>query len=163
LTTLFDGSSNAPASANQASGNNQNKPSKGIKKVESPILMQFEGIVNALKSSDSLDFIGEILANSNIQAVVTVRTDFFSQSGMPETIDGEFRVLGKVTRVLRTSDDEPIDLLRKTVFGTVSTHLLTQPILDNLSNLQSVGFKPTDLVTSISYPSLMIIPIAIFA
>lgn len=126
-----------------------------------PILKQMDGMLTALNQSDSLELVGELIGTQNIKAVLTTRPDFFSQGGSTEIIDGEFHVLGKVVRVVKSESDESINLLRKTAFGRFQNSLFGQ-FADALTGLEEIGMRSSELVTEIDSPAILIVPIAIF-
>lgn len=96
------------------------------------------------------------------RAVLPTKLDYFNDRNASEIIDGKFRVLGKVIRVVGDDSGEAINLLRKTVFGK-----LDHRVFDQLENIfvdqEEVGLKFPELFAEIEVPALQVIPIAIFA
>jgi len=122
---------------------------------------QMEGILSALTQFDSIEIIGEMLNLKGVKAVLSAKLDYFSDRNASEIVDGEFRVLGKIVRVIRPGSEEGINLLRKTSFGVLSTSLLGQ-IGDSLQGAEEAGVKLPEFVTEVKGPALQVIPISIF-
>ena len=81
---------------------------------------------------------------------------------MNEIIDGQYRVIGKITKVI-VDPNSSISLLRNTSFS-----LMRQSMLDSLfvgfksSEVQDAGMVIPDISTTVTGPAVMILPIAIF-
>ena len=97
-----------------------------------------------------------------MKSVLTARLDFFSQGSALEIVDGEFRILGKVVRVVDSDSEEPINLLRKTTFGRFDKEVLNT-LSEAFVGSESKGLRFPELITEVEGPALQIIPIAIFA
>ena len=126
------------------------------------LLGQMDKVLGALAQSDSIELIGELLDAPNVKSVLTARLDFFSQGNSSEIIDGEFRILGKITRIVDSTSGEPINLLRKTTFGRLNRQLFDQ-LFQGFGKLEEAGLSLPRIVTEIEGPALQVIPIAIFA
>ena len=150
--------------AKPAKGKRKGKQEKAARGQDSNqlIMQQLDGMLNALTKSNTVELIAEILGTSTVKAVLSAELDYFNDRNASEIIDGEFRVLGKVVRVIKSSSSETINLLRKTSFSKVQ-----RKVFDNLANTfvgaEEVGVKFPELVTEIKGPALQVIPIAIFA
>lgn len=123
------------------------------------IMQQMDGMLNALSQSNSVELVGELVSNPEIQAVLTTKLDFFTSGGATEIIDGEFRILGKVIRIIRS--DESINLLRKTTFGRFDPKMLNQ-FSSSFEGIENAGLNFPEFITEIEAPALQVIPIAIF-
>ena len=101
-------------------------PQKGSrpKNQNQVIIQQLDGILKALSQPNSIELVGELVSNPEIKVVLTTKSDFFTPGGEAEIIDGEFLILGKVIRVIRS--DESINLLRKTTFGRFKEDILNK-------------------------------------
>ena len=126
-----------------------------------PIMTLINGMLASLTQSNSLELIGELLEAPDTKAVISTKVNYFSDKNATEIIDGEFRVLGKVVRIIKTDSDTPINLLRKTSFGLLDSNLLTQ-FKTAFEGIEKAGIKIPKLVTEIKGPALVVIPIAIF-
>jgi hypothetical protein len=125
------------------------------------IMRQLDGMLDALTQSNSIELIGELLDVPGVKAVLPARLEFFSRGDASEVVDGEFRVLGKVTRVVRLGSEESINLLRKTAFGGFRQQLFDQ-LADAFEGSQEIGITFPELVTRIEAPAFQVVPIAIF-
>jgi len=126
------------------------------------IMEQMNGMLTALSQSNSVELVGELVSTPDIQAVLTTKLDFFTSGGETEIIDGEFRILGKVIRIIRSDDSsESINLLRKTTFGRFDPSVLSQ-FSSGFEGMGNAGLQFPEFVTEIQAPAFQVIPIAIF-
>jgi hypothetical protein len=126
----------------------------------STIKKQIEAILEAVSSEGSEDLIGEGVAG--VTVVLTAEQSYFVDPTLNDVIDGEFRVLGKVARVVSDTNGQPISLLRKSPLGIFGDQLVQQ-FADGFKQLGSKGLSIPDVHTKIEGPAIQIIPIAIFA
>jgi hypothetical protein len=143
----------------------KNPPEKVLQKGSRPknqnqvIMQQMDGMLKALSQSNSVELVGGLISNPKIQVVLTTKLDFFTPGGETEIIDGEFRILGKVIRIIRL--DESINLLRKTTFGRLDQKTLSQ-FFSGFEGIENAGLRIPESVTEIQAPAFQVIPIAIF-
>jgi hypothetical protein len=79
---------------------------------------------------------------------------------MNEIIEGNYKILGKVSKIVRDEKDE-INLLRNTSFSLIQKSML-DTMFSGLSSLEKDGLNTPEISTNIQGPALMVIPIAIF-
>jgi len=125
------------------------------------IMRQLEGMLMALTQSKSLEIIGEMLDIPGVKAVLSAKLNYFSDQNAQEIIDGEFRVLGKVIRVIGSGSEDTINLLRKTSFGRFDRNIIDQ-LASAFVGVKEAGINFPEFITEIQGPALQIIPIAIF-
>ena len=155
LTTVF---SPEDASLQKKPGT---KPDKHHLNPHDKMAGNLDAILKDLQQSGSLEIIGEIFENKKIRAVLSTKIQFFNNRDTTDLIDGEFRVFGKVVRVIKADSDESINLLRKTSFGMLNKEKFsTFPTA--LENAKDAGVKIPELIVDINGPAIQIIPIAIF-
>ncbi|MBI2305015.1 MAG: hypothetical protein HYU86_09775 [Chloroflexi bacterium] len=142
---------------------NGGKPGKSGRPQDAtqPVMRQLDGMLTALTQSDSLELIGELLDVQDAKAVLSAKLHYFSDRNASEIIDGEFRVLGKVIRVIALDSGDTINLLRKTSFGRLNRKVFDK-LASAFAGAEEAGVKFSELVTEIRGPALQIIPIAIF-
>jgi len=140
----------------------QGKAGQGARKASgsSPVKKQIEALLEAVSSEGSEDLIGEGVAG--ITVVLTAEPSYFVDPTLNDVIDGEFRVLGKVARVVSDVDGQPISLLRKTPLGIFGDQVVKQ-FSDGFQELAQSGLSIPSLKTQIEGPAIQMIPIAIFA
>lgn len=134
------------------------------KKAQDPnavIMRKLDGMLSALTPSNSVELIGELLDVPGVKSVLTAKLDFFGQEDSSEIIDGEFRILGKVTRVVALGSDESINLLRKTTLRAFDRRLFDQ-LADAFVESEAAGVHFPKILTEIQGPAFQVIPIAIF-
>ena len=128
------------------------------------IITQMKAISSGLQSGDIVDLICQSNCNGKIiKTVLPVYNDYFFNKNMNEITDGQYRVIGKVTKV--TYDDgDSINLLRNTSFS-----LMQQATLDKMFNtgfqnedMKKAGIEIPNISTTFSGPAVMILPIAVF-
>jgi hypothetical protein len=125
------------------------------------VVRQMDALLAALTESRSVDLVGELLNAAGVRAVISSRLDFFNQGNTSEIIDGEFLVFGKATRVVQTSTQEPISLLRKTPLRGLRSHQIEQ-LAAAFTQAAEVGLQTSEFVTEIPGPALLVFPIAIY-
>ena len=136
-------------------------PQKGSrpKNTNTEIMRQMDGMLSALAQSNSIELVGELVSTPEIKTVVTTKLDYFTPGGSTDIIDGEFRILGKVIRIVHP--DESINLLRKTTFGKFDQKIFSQ-FSTAFEGAENAGLHFPEFVTEIQAPALQVIPIAIF-
>ena len=151
LAILFDEKRSQPKKQQRAPQNSD------FQKIQKQMLAFSE----SLKTGETIDLTAENLSTSHT-AVITVETGSLNDPMMSDLVDGMFRVLGKVTRSLKT-ESESISLIRKTALSKMPSPLLMK-ILSQLSTLGSEqGFDIPRLEWEIPGPAIQILPVAIYA
>lgn len=92
-----------------------------------------------------------------LRAVLTVSTEFYSETTSEYLREGQFTVLGKVTRVLGGS--EAINLTRRTVLGVAGEKMVSE-LLGKVNEAEGFDFKVDDPI--VKAPAVQILPMAIF-
>ena len=126
------------------------------------VLKQLEKLQEQLNSGDTADLMGIEVRDPEVKIVVTLDRAFLRDSSMSDLIDGEYTILGKVTRIITKDSEASINLLRKTSLGVVQGTVLDQ-MMEAFSTMQDSGIKVPEVVTEIKGPAVQIIPIAIFS
>ena len=139
----------------------QRKPPKGTKAQPkqgefSAVGKQIEVFREAITADGSQDLIAEI---GSMRVVLTTTEDYFIDPTMNDSVDGTFRVFGKVTRVT-TDKDEEINLFRRSALGKFAS--ITEAFEPLRESMQDSGFN-TPIETKITGPTMQVIPIAIFS
>lgn len=143
-------------------GNKSKSPQpKEPKSQDTPIYQQMDILRTALTQFDSLEMIGEMLDASPARSVLSTNLEYFNDKDASEIIDGEFRVLGKVVRVIHPNSGSTINLLRKTAFGRFNSELFDE-LSDALSDAGDAGIELPDFITEIEGPAIQVMPVAIF-
>lgn len=93
----------------------------------------------------------------DLEAVITVASLFYSSTTTEYLRAGEFRVIGKITRVVR--DGDAINLTRRTVLGAAGPDL-AQTMMAGITN--SEGFDLGVANPIVTGPAVQILPMAIF-
>ncbi len=139
----------------------QNKTqAKREKESNKNIQKQISMMLEQLKSEGSVDLIGEN-TDPNFKVVLTIGREYLGDPSLSEIVDGEFSVLGKVTKVISNESDDTINLLRKTSLGKLQDSLLNQ-MFSGFENMAEHGIKEMNIDKEISGPAIQIIPIGIF-
>lgn len=136
----------------------QQKP----KKQETGTLTQMKKFLSTLQQAGTLDLVANLISSPDIQSVIPVQLEYFSNESPADIIDGQFVVLGKIVRYIESEDDDSVSLLR----GTPLAYLPIEHLSELTQAFQQVGsiISPSDEFTArISGPVLLVIPIAIYA
>jgi len=91
-----------------------------------------------------------------LHAVLTVSSEFYSSATNEYLRAGEFRVVGKVTRVV--TGDKSINLTRRTVLGVAGPDIAKE-MIDSVKN-DAVQLDVADPI--VEAPAIQILPMAIF-
>ena len=119
---------------------------------------QMSVLISGLQTDGKKDIICQ---TESMEIVMPTDENYFLNKNMSELTDGNYRILGKVTKIC-VNDDEAISLLRNTAFSKLK--------LDRMKEFQDLFKDPAlssivdqkDIKTVIKAPTLMVIPIAIF-
>lgn len=93
---------------------------------------------------------------NGLRAVVTASSEFYSAEMNEQLRAGQFRLIGKVTKILR--DDETINLTRRTVLGAAGPKI-AQGLLSEIDN-DSISLDLADPI--VAAPAVQVLPMAIF-
>ncbi|MEK4172988.1 hypothetical protein MHI22_15980 [Lysinibacillus sp. FSL L8-0312] len=125
------------------------------------ILKQVKSMRNSLMENDNMDLICTINEEESLKAVLPVYLNYFIHKNTNEIIDGNYTVFGKVVKVV-TNDQDEINLFRNTAFK-----LFQQQALDSLLQSMNTGLDEQldfpNIVSRISKPAILVIPIAIYS
>lgn len=94
--------------------------------------------------------------SDSLEAVVTVASEFYSATTNENLRAGEFRVVGKVTRVL--GDGDSINLTRRTVMGVAGPDMAR----DTIGNINDGDLDLAVANPIVTGPALQILPMSIF-
>ncbi|EPY2277894.1 DUF6414 family protein [Clostridium sporogenes] len=139
-----------------------NKSNKNKMLENKKIITQIKALSDSLKNGNMFDLICKINNDKDLKAVLPVYVDYFYNKNMNEIIDGEYRILGKVTKVVNNSEDESINLLRNTSFSLFQESLLNQ-MFNTFNSASEYGLEISKIETSITAPAIQVIPFAIYA
>jgi hypothetical protein len=93
---------------------------------------------------------------AGLQAVLTVSSEYYSSATSEYLRAGNFRVIGKVTKVI--SDSDTINLTRRTVLGAANSS-----IIEDLVEKVRTGDLKLDVADPIvNSPAVQVLPMAIF-
>lgn len=123
---------------------------------------QFAPLLDELKNEGGVDLVGIVLPDAGIRVVITLDMDFLSDPTLSDLLDGEYTILGKVTKVVRTQHEDDINLLRKTAFGRIKDPAIFESLDNILEEVRNSGFDIPEMETRIKGPALQVIPIAIY-
>ena len=157
IALLFDDSNTGQQQKGQSKG--QHQPNKSVNQ---KMLAQLDSLSNQLKAEGSLDLIGKSMSDKKFSVVLTLDKAFLGDLSLSDIADGQFSVLGKVTKVIPENSKESVNLLRKTSLSKLNSALLDQ-MFSGFSQLDKYGIQNQDIETEIRPPVIQLIPIAIFA
>ena len=102
-----------------------------------------------------------MLDTPTVKTVLSTNLEYFNDSNASEIIDGEFRILGKVVRVVDTESETTINLLRRTAFGRFNSQVFDE-LGEATEGVEEAGIDLPDFITEIEGPAIQVIPVAIF-
>jgi len=112
-----------------------------------------------LSDDQSLLYVVELTDVPDHRAVVSLFPSLLRAKSGIELPEGDFRLLGKVSRVLR--DDESVDLLRGTKLSGLGSDMIER-IIAPLEMIPTSALIPPPIVTHIPAPAITVIPIAVY-
>ena len=118
-------------------------------------------LLRELTAEGSLDLIGTA-PETGITAVLTIDKAFLTDPTLGDLLDGEYAVIGKITRSIAPSSGDKINLLRKTNFGVLQEKFLSD-FTKSFETLGDTNITLPKIVTDIGGPAIQLLPIAIFA
>jgi hypothetical protein len=126
------------------------------------MLGQMSDLLTQLNTGQVIDLIATPTAELAPQVVLTLDTAYATDPTLSDLIDGEYSVLGKVTRFIPEGDAETLNLLRKTSLGRLQASLL-DGLRAPLEEAQQGGIDLPAFQTEIEPPIVQLLPIAVFA
>lgn len=134
-------------------------------KSESEIVYdQMKALLRDLTKEDSLDLILES-ENSDIKVIMPIKSNNFESELETELIDGQFKVLGKVIKIV--NEGEHVNLFRKTSFKIFQDKMIRDFTDSFNSSLESDNeddsFVMPKVISKLEGPIFVIIPIAVYA
>lgn len=125
------------------------------------ILDQMKLMLNQLNQGNTIDLLAQPIVGTPYKLVLTVDPSFLADPRMSDLLDGDYTVLGKVSKVI-ASETDTINLMRKTSFGKMNANLINT-FKGPLTRMGESGLEVEDLTTEVIGPAMQVIPIAIFA
>jgi len=138
---------------------NKGNKSKSQKMMENQKFnAQISALIEGLQTDGKKDIICQ---TDSMEIVMPTDENYFLNKNMSELTDGNYRILGKVTKIC-AGDGESISLLRNTAFSKLKLDRMKefQDLLKDPSLSSIVDQK--DIKTAVKSPTLMVIPIAIY-
>ena len=126
---------------------------------EKNIIKQIKFLSEHLKNGDMFDLICKV-EKSKLHIVLPVYIKYFYNENMNEIIDGNYKILGKVTNIVK-NEEEGINLLRNTTLSLLNESILNN-IFECLENVEGLDIKYKNTKTIINSPAIQVIPIAIY-
>lgn len=133
--------------------------SKARKMMENQKLnSQIEALINGLRVDGKMDI---ICKTESKNVVVNTDANYFLNKSMSEITDGNYKILGKVTKIC-LENEEGISLLRNTAFSKLKIDKMKE-FQELFNSAELKPFFGNENVTSvIEGPAMMVIPIAIY-
>lgn len=133
--------------------------SKARKMMENQKLnSQIEALINGLRVDGKMDI---ICKTESKNVVVNTDANYFLNKSMSEITDGNYKILGKVTKIC-LENEEGISLLRNTAFSKLKIDKMTE-FQELFNSAELKPFFGNENVTSvIEGPAMMVISIAIY-
>ncbi|UWQ14744.1 hypothetical protein K3556_02285 [Aliiroseovarius sp. M344] len=142
--------------ASQEVGNKKIATSK--QKEVKELLNQMNAVRESLTQGNTIDLFSEL--GDGTKTIITVDQRYLDDAQMANLIDGEYKILGKVSRAI-TSNDAPLSLLRKTPVSKLPVFIDAMKEMSD-SLLQSGDFTVPEGDHELEGPAIHILPIAIF-
>ena len=122
---------------------------------------QMRAFSEKLRAGDTLDLITPLL-DCKYRCITTVEIQYLNDPHLSDLVDGTFRVLGKVIRVVDEGEGA-ISLVRKSAVGRMPESTLKKAFGGFQALSDNQGFDLPELRWEIDGPVLLVLPIAIYA
>lgn len=117
--------------------------------------------VEMLAEGNTLDLVSMNI-NDSFSAVITLEVESLNDPQMSDLVDGQFKVLGVVTKSICDNTDS-ISLVRKTKFSRLPPSVL-EPLFKGLTEFQDTLELDLPLpIMEVHGPAIQILPVSIFA
>lgn len=142
------------------------KKSNSQKKENEKVLEQMKILYDDLIKTNTMDLIIDIENSDKVKALLSTQLNHFVNGFESELMDGKYRILGKVIKVV--SEDDSINLFRKTSFKIFQGTFLNSVIDEMNKGVSSgedynSGIEIPKIISQITGPGIIVIPIAIYA
>ena len=139
-------------------GNSKGAANKNKLMQQNKIVSQMDALIHGLQADGKKDI---ICVTSAHEVVLPTDVNYFLNKNMGELTEGNYKILGKVTKIC-VDQDETISLLRNTAFSKLKLDRMQE--FQNLFKDESLGkfVDAGEIKTEIAGPTFMIIPIAIY-
>jgi len=134
----------------------KNRPNEMAK-----IKSQISSFSEMLKAGDTIDIVSDKLACGH-RAVITLDEEYLNDPTMADLVEGQFKVVGKVIRVINNSEGS-VNLLRKGAVGAMNKQLLETTFAHFTVAAVTANVDLPSIEWEIRGPVIQVIPIAIFA
>ncbi len=118
-----------------------------------------QGVLADIDKESLKTFVVEPSGPEGFSTVVLLSCDYLRHKTLAEIVHKEYRLLGKVVRVIGPDSEEVIDLLRGTGMGGVGRDLVNE-FVQAINTAEGVTLPPVRV--EISGPALEVVPIAVF-
>lgn len=124
------------------------------------IMNQLDTFSKSLREGNTIDIISSELISKH-KVVITLEEEFLNDVSMGDIVDGTFKVLGKVIKVVE-EDSDPINLIRKSSIAHLGKEQINIMFNALKTGAEQGNFTIPEIEYEINYPSFQVIPIGIF-
>lgn len=126
-----------------------------------PGVSQLRFLHDALAGGDAIDLVGTLLDHDSLRSVLPVDKNYFAGLSLNELIEGEYRVVGKVTRTL-VEENASVNLLRKTGLSRFQQSI-TDQLQEAFNNVDRSMIRMPSVELEVRGPVFQVVPMAIYA
>ncbi|GAB6149370.1 DUF6414 family protein [Clostridium novyi] len=142
------------------------KKFKNEKNENKKIFEQMNILYDDLIKTNTIDLLVDVANSDNVKVLLSAQLNHFVNGFESELVDGKYRILGKVIKIIDENDS--INLFRKTSFKIFESTVLNNLIesMNNSINSEEsddIGIKIPEIISQITGPGVIVIPIAIYA
>jgi hypothetical protein len=149
------------AAALSAQGSHSRSKRRQPKHDHEPIVKQMEAFRQTLEGGATVDMVAKGI-DGKLRAVVTLEIEYLNDPGMADLVDGQFIVVGMVTRTVAAGEGA-ISLVRRSALNIMPRSNLEDltPGFGSLSAEQ--GFNLPEIRWELPGPAFQVIPVAVYA
>jgi len=123
---------------------------------------QIQAFLDVASSGETIDLVSTTPLATGHRAVITLEKEYLNDPTMSDLVDGQFKILGKLVRVIPDSSDS-VNLLRKRALGSLSPETLNQLFSALSDAAKQSSITVPEITYQINGPVLQTLPIAVFA
>lgn len=122
----------------------------------------FEDFLADLEQGQAQMLVIEPSLETPYTVVTTINSEHLRDGSLQELLDGEYRLLGQVTRHLKEGTPKSVNLLRGSAFGVLAEEQVDQTVKTLNMRLEAEGWRLPPPTTIVKSPAIQVLPIAIY-
>ncbi|MEM8874261.1 MAG: hypothetical protein AAGD32_08365 [Planctomycetota bacterium] len=124
-------------------------------------VQQIDHLLKSFSDARTVDLVGSV-KDQEVRVVLSLDRNYLLDPSLGDLLEADLAVFGKVTAVLASESDRPVNLLRKTPLGLLAAERVAE-LSKPLSDESTTDFDLPEMSTTVVAPAIQLLPIAVFA